>query len=324
MQGSPLDGFAFKINTTLQLHFGSHTGEFAALLTTVFWTITALSFETSSKRIGSMHLNLLRLAFAWVLLSLFSYIRRGMLLPADAGSHQWIWLCISGIVGFVIGDYCLFQAFILIGARVAMLVMTMAPIIAAVTGWYFLGDSISSLGILGMLVTVFGIGLVIFTRVPATTGSNHSSQRMKLNHPVKGVILALIAAMGQGVGLVLSKHGMQGYDPFSSAQIRVTAGFIGFAFLFTMFRKWHELPGSLKDRKAMAWLSVGTVFGPFLGVSFSMIAVQHTNAGIAQTIMSLVPVLIIPPTILMTGEKPKLKEIIGAIVAVAGVSLFFL
>jgi drug/metabolite transporter (DMT)-like permease len=74
----------------------------------------------------------------------------------------------------------------------------------------------------------------------------------------------------------------------------------------------------------MKWLVVGSVFGPFLGVSFSLIAVQNTNAGIAQTIMSLVPVLIIPPAVLINKEKVTAREIVGAVIAVVGVALFFI
>jgi len=302
----------------------NHIGEFAALLTTVFWTITALSFETASKRIGSLHLNLLRLAMAFVFLSLFSWFRRGEFFPLDAGMHQWTWLSISGLVGFVIGDFCLFQAFILIGARVSMLVMTLAPPIAALAGWYFLGDSLSSRGLLGMSITLLGIAMVIFVRMPSENKNKSKRQKLKLAIPLKGILFALIAAIGQGTGLVISKYGMNSYDPFSSSQIRVVAGFAGFALVFTLLGKWKELPASFHDRKAMSWLTVGAIFGPFLGVSFSMIAIQHTNAGIAQTIMSLVPVLIIPPSILINKVRPQMREIIGALLAVAGVSLFFL
>ncbi len=302
----------------------NHIGEFAALLTTLFWTITALSFETAGKRIGSLHLNLLRLAMALVFLSVFSWIQRSMPFPADASVYQWTWLSISGLVGFVIGDFCLFQAFIIIGARVSMLVMTLAPPIAALAGWYFLGDSISILGIIGMALTLFGIALVIFVRMPAGKISESRSAKVKLAHPLKGILLALVAAGGQGIGLVLSKHGMNHYDPFSSSLIRVIAGFLGFAVLFTVLGKWKELPASFHDRIAMKWLTVGAIFGPFLGVSFSMIAVQHTSAGIAQTIMSLVPVLIIPPSIYITKVMPRAREILGAVLAVIGVTLFFL
>ncbi|HNX42980.1 MAG TPA: DMT family transporter [Bacteroidales bacterium] len=299
----------------------SHFGEFAALLTTLFWTITALSFEVVGKRIGSLNLNLLRLSVATVLLGVFSYFYRGLFLPVDATLHNWLWLILSGLIGFVIGDFLLFQAYIVIGARVSMLLMTLAPPAAALAGWLILGESMSLKSLLGMMVTIAGISLVIFNRTP---GTSKSSKSARLAHPLKGILYALGAAIGQGVGLVLSKLGMESYDPFAASQIRVMAGVVGFALVFTVAGRWRALPAAVKDSKSMKWLIVGSFFGPFLGVSFSLMAVQNTNAGIAQTIMSLVPVLIIPPSLIIYKEKLRARELAGALIAVAGVSLFFL
>jgi drug/metabolite transporter (DMT)-like permease len=303
----------------------SHIGEFAALLTTVFWTITALSFETASKRVGSMHVNLLRLGLAAIFLTIFSWFHRGMLLPLDADLHTLTWLALSGIIGFVIGDYCLFKAFEITGARVAMLMMTLAPIFAALAAWIIIGELMSVKSLVAMAITLGGIALVIFTRTPGTrTGVVKGKGSYTMSYPVKGIVLGIIAAAGQGVGLVLSKYGMGGYDSFSASQIRVITGFIGFAILFFVLGKYKELPASFRDAKAMKWLVVGSIFGPFLGVSFSLMAVQHTDAGIAQTIMSLVPVLIIAPAVLINKEKVTVREIVGAIIAVCGVAIFFI
>jgi drug/metabolite transporter (DMT)-like permease len=299
----------------------SHLGEFAALLTTLFWTITALAFETASKRIGSMHVNLLRLGLAALFLSVFSYFYRGLFLPFDADIHTWTWLAVSGIVGFIIGDYCLFRAYVITGARVAMLMMTLAPIFAAISAWIMLGEVLSSKSILAMIITLGGIALVIFTR---TEASLVKKSKYSMSYPLKGIILGIIAAAGQGVGIVLSKYGMRNYDPFAASHIRVLTGFVGFAILFFVLGKWKELPTSFRDSKAMKWLVVGSIFGPFLGVSFSLMAVQHTNAGIAQTIMSLTPVLIIPPAVFINKERVTGREIIGAIIAVCGVIMFFI
>jgi len=303
----------------------SHFGEFAALLTTVFWTITALSFETASKRIGSMHLNLLRLGLASVLLSVFSYFYRGMFLPLDASMHNITWLALSGVVGFIIGDFALFKAFTIIGARVAMLMMTLAPLFAALAAWIILGEVMSPMSLVAMFITLAGIALVIFTRTAGTTaGTVKSKGSYAMSYPLSGILLGIVAAAGQGVGLVLSKYGMRDYDSFSSSQIRVISGFIGFAILFFVLGKFKELPASFRDKTAMKWLVVGSIFGPFLGVSFSLIAVQNTSAGIAQTIMSLVPVLIIPPAVLINKERVTGREILGAFVAVCGVVMFFI
>jgi drug/metabolite transporter (DMT)-like permease len=302
----------------------SHLGEFAALLTTVFWTITALSFETASKRIGSMHVNLLRLGLATVFLSVFSFFYRGLLLPLDADMHTWIWLALSGIVGFIIGDFCLFKAFVITGARVAMLMMTLAPVFAAIAAWIILGEVLSAQSLLAMIITLTGIALVIFTRTPGTSADTAKRKStFSMSYPLKGILLGVIAAAGQGVGLVLSKYGMRNYDPFAASHIRVITGFTGFAILFFVLGKWKELPSSFHDTKAMKWLVVGSIYGPFLGVSFSLMAVRHTSAGIAQTIMSLTPVLIIPPAVFIKKEKVTGREMLGAVIAVSGVILFF-
>jgi drug/metabolite transporter (DMT)-like permease len=303
----------------------SHFGEFAALLTTLFWTITALAFETASKRIGSMHVNLLRLGLATLLLSVFSFFYRGLFLPLDADIHTWIWLAVSGIVGFILGDYCLFRAYVITGARVAMLMMTLAPVFAAFTAWIMLGEVMSGKSLLAMIITLSGIALVIFTRTQVNSSDVvKSRRRYSMSYPVRGVAMGVIAAAGQGVGLVLSKYGMRNYDPFAASHIRVITGFVGFAILFFILGRWKELPASLRDTKAMKWLIVGSIFGPFLGVSFSLMAVQHTNAGIAQTIMSLTPVFIIPPAVLINKERVTGREILGAFIAVCGAVMFFI
>lgn len=303
----------------------NHSGEFIALLTAVFWTITALSFESAGKRIGSLNLNLFRLGLAILLLGVFSYFRRGLFFPVDADIHAITWLALSGLVGFVIGDYLLFQSFIISGARVSMLLMTLAPIFAAIAGWIILGEKLAPKSIIAMLVTLLGIALVIFSRIPDSSNATlNGRHKLKLAVPITGVLMAVGAACGQGVGLVLSKYGMRDYDPFAASHIRVITGFIGFAILFFVLKKWKGIPAAVKDSKAMSWLLLGTIFGPFLGVSFSLMAVQRTNAGIAQTIMSIVPVLIIPPAILLKKEKVYLREVIGAVIAVLGVALFFI
>ena len=203
-----------------------------------------------------------------------------------------------------------------------MLMMTLAPVFAAFAAWLMLGEVLNIQSLLAMVITLSGIALVIFTR---SDGASAEKVRRKfsMSYPVKGIVMGAIAAAGQGVGIVLSKYGMRNYDPFAASHIRVITGFIGFAVLFFMLGKYKELPASFRDSKSMKWLAVGSFFGPFLGVSFSLMAVQHTNAGIAQTIMSLTPVLIIPPAVLINKERVTWREIIGAVIAVLGVILFF-
>lgn len=292
-------------------------GEMAALFTAVCWTITALAFETASRKVGSVAVNIIRLVMALVLLSLFSYVRRGMFFPMDATAYNWFWLGLSGLAGFVLGDLFLFKAFTVIGSRLSMLMMTLVPPIAAIIGWLLMGEVLSWLNILGMTLTLSGIALVIFNR-----------QKNKLQPvnkvPLKGLLYALGGAVGQATGLVLSKFGMADYDAFSATQIRVIAGIIGFSIIIHVFRRWTAVGNAIKQQKPMLLMLLGATFGPFLGVSSSLIAVQNTATGIASTIMSITPILIIPPTLIFFKQKVSWKELAGAVISVCGVALFFI
>ncbi len=301
----------------------NHPGELAALLTAVFWTITALAFEAASRKIGSMVVNLLRLIVGFCFLTLFVFFYRGSLLPLDATPNAWLYLSLSGLIGFVFGDLCLFQAFVVVGARISMLLMALAPPMTALIGWVVLGETLSWKSWIGMTLTITGIALVVLKRHTAEE-SNGGFRKVKFNYPLWGILLGLGGAAGQAVGLILSKVGMQGYDTFASTQIRVIAGIAGFAVLFTVMGLWKQLFRALSQRKPMLQLSLGAFFGPFLGVSFSLISIKYADTGIASTIMAIVPVLIIPPSMILYKEKVTFKEVSGAVLAVSGVAMFFL
>jgi len=221
----------------------------------------------------------------------------------------------------VLGDLFLFRAFIMIGARISMLIMALVPPIAALIGWITLGEVLSGIEFLGMGVTMSGILLVMLSR--RKSGNEVSLKKGKLGPVVLGSVLALGGAIGQATGLVLSKKGMQDMDPFAATQIRIMAGVIGFLIVITLFKRWQKVFGALRDLKAMKFMTLGSFTGPFLGVSFSLMAVQHTDTGVAATLMALTPVMIIPPAILLKKEKIHPVEIVGAIVTVGGVALFF-
>lgn len=295
----------------------AYLGEFTALLVAVFWTVTALAFEKASLRIGSLSLNLIRLVIGFIFLTIFIWIKRGIALPVDASSFNWTWLVVSGLIGFVFGDLFLFKAYALIGSRFSMLIMTLAPPAAAIAGWFILGEKLLPIHIIGMLLTIWGIGMAIFVR-------NNHKKGFSVKLSVKGTFFAFLGATGQGTGLVLSKYGMQNYDPFAATQIRLIAAIIGFSILTTFLRRWGKIIQATKNRKGMSATVLGSFFGPFLGVSFSLLAIKYTQTGIAATIMAIVPILIIPPVVLLYKEKVNMLEIIGSVISILGVALLFL
>lgn len=274
-----------------------------------------MAFESASKKVGSLVVNLIRIILAFIFLSIFNYIHIGSPFPVHANLHIWGWLLLSGIVGFVLGDFFLFESYVLIGARISALIMTTVPLITALIGWLLLKETMTAFHFSGMFLTIAGVVMVLFKR-----NGNGLNDR----HPVKGVFFAFLGALGQAIGLVLSKYGMGDYDPFMATQIRTIAGIAGFSIIVTLFRRWSTVDSTRKNKPALIRIFFGSFFGPFLGVSLSLFAVQHTNTGIASTIMALVPVMIIPPSIFFLKQKITTREIIGAIISVIGVSVFFI
>lgn len=297
--------------------FNHHIGEFAALLTAFFWTITSLSFESASNKIGSVAVNILRLVIGLAFLSVFTLIRRGLFLPVDASSENWIWLSLSGLVGFVFGDLFLFKSYTMIGSRFSMLIMTLVPPITAFFSFAILGERLTLFHYLGMTLTFTGIAMAIFSR-------SGKGEKLSLKLAPKGILYAFGGAVGQALGLVLSKFGMKNYDPFAATQIRIIAGIFGYSLLVTVLTRWGSVRVATHNKSGMLLTGLGAFFGPFLGVSFSLIAVKYTEAGIASTIMALVPVFIIFPAVILFKQKVTLTEVLGAIISVAGVAMFFL
>ena len=309
----------------------NHLGEIISLGVAVSWTITAWFAAKASQRVGAMVTNVLRLVLAAVFLGIILWVTIGHPYPVYADKNTWIWLGLSALVGYVFGDYCLFNCYLYIGPRFGQLLMTLAPPMAAVAGWIMLGETLGWKAILAMGVTLLGIAISILSR----DGGHH----FKLDLPLKGVLLGIGAGIGQGVGLVLSKIGMQYYEaaipagapsmmegmlPFASTMMRAIVGGIGFFAILLLQKDFGKLKSAVKDPVAMRYASIITLFGPVLGVSLSLMAVRYANAGIASTLMALTPVIIIFPEVLIEKKRIRFKEIVGLAVTIAGVALFFL
>ena len=305
-------------------------GELLSLLVAVMWTLTALFAEVASKRMGTLVLNVWRMLLTILLLGIVLWWTCGKPWPQYASTDVWKWFLASGFMGFVFGDYCLFNAYIVMGSRFGQLFMTLASPFAAIAAWFMMGETMSLLALLGMIVTLSGIGISIMGKDDA--GARH------LKLPRKGILLGIGAGMGQGIGLVLSKQGLMHYAaeipaeatdvaammPFAGTQIRAIMGLIGFGATLLFLGKWRNMLRFFTDVRGAAAAMGAILLGPFFGVSLSLMAVGMTNTGVAQTLMSLTPILILWPSRMMFGTKVSMQEVVGAVIAVAGASLFFL
>ena len=308
----------------------TYLGELISIGVAFSWTATALLSEFGSKRLGNLTLNVLRMTLALLFSLVLFLVVTGDPLPTGVSTEAAGWMLLSGLVGYVIGDFCLFQCYIIIGSRYGQLFMTLAPLSAALMAWVTLGQQMTAMSILAMLVTLAGISISVLGR-----GEHH---KVSLKLPLNGVLYAIGAAVCQGVGLVLSKIGMDHYDvaalaemdvpewlvPFSANFYRCIAGIIGFTLLLYYRNGMAPLREAMHDRKGLTVATATTIFGPFVGVGFSLMAVQYTAAGIASTLMAMTPIIILLPSYWLFHEKITWKAIVGAFISFIGVSLFFL
>lgn len=306
-----------------------YLGELISIGVAFSWTATALLSEMGSKRMGNVTLNFVRMAITLVFSAILFWVVTGSPLPAKASGEAYMWMMLSGLVGYVIGDFCLFQCYIIIGSKFGQLFMTLAPITAAIMAWFTLGQEIRPMGIVAMVITLTGIAITVL-------GRGDGSHRLSLKLPLNGVLFAIGAAVCQGVGLVLSKIGMDHYEaslaapcepwilPFYANVFRCLAGITGFFLLLAFREGFTSLRKNVTDRTSMTVATLTTIFGPFVGVGCSLLAVQYTSAGIASTLMALTPIIIILPAWWLFKQPITAKSVLGALISVTGVSLFFL
>jgi drug/metabolite transporter (DMT)-like permease len=296
----------------------NYLGEIAALGTSVCWTFTSIFFTLSGRRVGSLIVNQARLLLAVVFLSVTHLLLLGVLLPDQPGLYRWFWLGLSGVIGLVLGDGFLFQAFVLIGPRRSMLLMALVPIISILMAWLFLGETLSATEIVAIGLTVGGIAWVV------SEGEANGVQVDRRRYWL-GILAGLGGALGQALGLVASKKGMVGgFSPLSATLMRMmVAAAVIWGFALLRGRAGQSMR-ALADRQASLAILGGAIAGPFLGVWLSLIAVSLTQVGIAATLMALTPIFLLLPSQWIFKERISLQSVVGTAVAIVGVAIILL
>lgn len=275
-------------------------------------------FEQATKRIGVITVNFYKLVFAILFLAIAGLVLGSGPLPLHAPGDAWLFLSLSGLIGFVISDIFLFSAYRMISSRITMLFLALSPPLTAGFEFLFLGARMGPLGLAGMALVAAGIILAVMGR------REPGDRKPMSREDRKGYLYALLASSGQAIGMVFSRRGVMHVDAIAGTQIRVLTAIVGFGIVALLADRGRGLVKGVRDPKGMKMTLAGAFFGPFIGVTLSLFATQHTNAGVVSTLIGLSPILIIPPSILIFRHKVKAMELAGAVIAVAGSAVFFL
>ena len=299
-------------------------GQLAALATSLCFTAGSVFFTLASRQVGAMVLNRTRLLAALLLLVLAHWAIYKVPIPLQAGRQQWVWLGLSGTVGLALGDIFLFQGYTLIGPRLTMLMMSLSPILTTLLAWGFLGEMLNAGQILGIVVTLAGIAWVVLEKNNHVSAQKVGAGKNPLYH--RGLLFGLGAAACQSAGLVLARQGLGAdFSALSGNLIRMTSA-AAVIWLITLLQRqvgvtWQSLqnhPGALR------FIAAGAFIAPFLGVSLSLLAIQHAEVGVASTLMALPPVLLLPVSYFVFKERFGWQAVAGTLLAMVGIAILFL
>ena len=309
-----------------------YIGEISALAASACWVITALVLASAGRVVGATVVNAVRIFIAICILCIIHWIAYENLWP-EIDNFSLLYLAISGVIGLAIGDQFLYRALIDAGPRLTTLVITSTPALTAIIAFAVLHETLSYVDVLAMLLTMSGIAIAILTR--GKKNPNKKYPRVKI-----GILFAFLGALGQAIGLVFAKLGMEesnpdivhtlyqsGVTPLSATYIRMCFGGVGAIVLllfYLLFKSSTREKNCRINFQVFFCILAGTIFGPVLGVWLGLISIENMDTGIAATLMSLSPIMILPFAKIIEKEQITTNAVVGAIVSIMGVALLLL
>lgn len=292
---------------------GLEAGPLAALAAAFLWAITSILFTAAGRNVVPAATNLFKTLAATVLFAVALLLRDGVPFDPTLGARDVGLLALSGLFGLALGDSFLFAGYQVLGTRRAMLVQSTHPIFGTVLAIVFFREWPTVLQFTGIVVVLAGVGLVL--------GDRHERRHLPPGQRRKGIVLGLLAAVGQATGAMLAKEALLTSDAFGATQIRVAGGALGliaFALVRGELRSWIR---GLGQRTVLWRVSAASLIGPFLAVFLMLYSLQNAPAGVALTLLATAPVWLLPLGAALQGDHPTRQEVLGVLLAVGGIAV---
>lgn len=292
-------------------------GEIAALGAALCWTINGMVISSVGSNLKANTINLIRLSIGFIYISIFTLLTMGQIFPFNAPTSSFMYLAISGVIGFAIGDYFFISTIQTIGPRFAMLMLSSSPILTAFIDYLVFGVKLSFYGYLGIALTIIGIAIVVLSQ-------RDEGEVMDKRLMAKGLVFGFLSALGQSVGTIFSKMGVSSMDAFQATQLRIIGGIAAMIIIHFITKDRDKLTTVIKDKVSMGRIAIAGFLGPAFGVGLSLLALQYTSAGVASTLTSTMPIMILPFSIFYYKEKLGVAEILGTVLSIIGISVLFI
>lgn len=286
----------------------------AALGAAFLWALSAVVYAHLGQNIPPLALNLSKGVIAIALIALTLIVQANYLTEIDAAALGL--LLLSGVFGIGLGDTFYFEALNNLGARRTLLLEALAPPLAALIALTFLQEALSLRAWAGIVLTVSGVAWVIGERVP-----NSASKAVK---PLRGISFALLSALGQASGAVLSRAALvdTNLSPLWSTLLRLVGGVLVLLLWIPLQRQPRLWLKPLQSKKLLGIITLTALFSTYLGILLQQTALKYTATGIAQALISTSPLFVLPIAAWM-GEVVTLRALLGVLVALGGIGLLF-
>lgn len=285
----------------------------AALGASLCWAVGSLIAHRPAIQLGAFELTRTQLISSSALLVVIVTVLGGW--QSVAWAH-WPSFVAASLFGVIFTNLAMIACLRRGGPRRMQLLVSMSAPIAALLGFWFLGESMSQ-------QKAFGIGLAFGGMFLATLYGRRGQHQIE---SIQGsltlvVALGLLAAVCHAVGLVALKPALlAGTDPLAATALRTG----GAALVISVVALW---PADMFNPPTKRTLSVvlHAILPGFIGyvaaVSLQLYALRSSNTGTAAVLSSMAPVLMLPMIWITSGESSPLSAWFGAILAVLGIGV---
>jgi uncharacterized membrane protein len=286
-------------------------GELCAVIAAITWAFGSLLFARIGRDgVPPGAMNLGKLVIAGTLLAITALFLTGHVVPTNAPLMALVLLSLSGIAGLTVGDTAYFGSIVALGVPRAILLLSSAPVFAALGGWLWLGEKLDVRALLGMALVFGGIVLVVVRRDAPGISSG------------RGIALGVVAALGQASGSLLSRRAMQvGLDPLAASVGRILVGGIGLYAIAFVTR--DAIPWTRALLAKRTWLRVGlaSMVGTYCGIWLAQTALLRARStGVATTLLATSPIFALPIAHAAGNERMTVRSVVGVVIAVAGIA----
>ena len=325
-------------------------GQLFALVTACCWAQNSIVYSLAGRRVGSVPVTHIRLWIALPAMMLIHLIFTGTVVPLGLTGMAYLVLGISGLLGFCVADLFIFRAFVDIGHRETLVILTLSPIFSTVISWVTLHERLAPLQLTGILVTVLGVAWVVLAEsgrgrkrvvdaetqvhpapIPAASTVPDSpildsdlSSGDSGGYKILGFTFAVLGALAQAGGMVLAKRGIgEAVHPMSANLLRITAGLVGLILFRLLSGRFIQDFRKMRDTRALLLIGAGALVGPVLGIIMTLYALSLAPVGIVTTIMQTSPIILLPVDRFVFKKHLPVGAYAGTFLAVGGAVLLF-